>query len=107
MHAGSAPPGLRSTGSCPHRCATRHTHFSCAKELIARRHGMARFKELDVVRIAVLLNTNRPYQGTEGVSRPPQVGDSGTVVSIYDETGCCVESVAPDGHTVWLADFLA
>ncbi len=66
---------------------------------------MARFKELDVVRIVKLLQPTRPFEGTKGATRPPQVGDLGTIVADYNGLGYWVESVASDGTTVWLADF--
>ena len=66
---------------------------------------MAGFKELDVVRISRLLQPTRPFQGSEGVSRPPQVGDKGTIVIVYSGSVYGVESVASHGMTVWLADF--
>ena len=58
-----------------------------------------------MVRIATLLHTTRSFQGSLGVSRPPQVGDAGTIVAVYDGSAFCVESVASDGMTVWVADF--
>jgi hypothetical protein len=67
--------------------------------------GMASFKELDVVRVARLLQPFRPFHGSEGASRPPQVGDQGAIVAVYDQTVFCVECVASDGMTIWLADF--
>lgn len=66
---------------------------------------MASFKEFDVVRISRLLQPTRPFQGSEGVSRHPQVGDKGTIVAVYGGSMYCVESVASDGMTVWVADF--
>jgi len=38
-------------------------------------------------------------------SRPPQVGDVGTIVFAYDLTSFAVECVNDNGMTVWLADF--
>jgi Domain of unknown function (DUF4926) len=68
---------------------------------------MTTLKELDVVRVVKLLSADRPYQGTGGTSRPPCVGDTGTIVVVYDNSAYCVESVASNGNTVWLADFVA
>jgi hypothetical protein len=68
---------------------------------------MATLKEFDVVRLVELLSANRHYQGTEGTSRPPCVGDTGTIVAVLGDAAYCVESVAPNGCTVWLADFAA
>ena len=63
----------------------------------------------DVVRVIRLAEKSRPFEGSEGRSRSPQVGDVGTVVFEYgdgreaDPVG--VESVDGDGFTVWFADF--
>ena len=59
----------------------------------------------DVVRVVRLENPDRPYDGTEGVSRPPRIGDVGTVV--FEDGGDLfqVECVDNEGMTVWLADF--
>ena len=69
------------------------------------------FKELDVVRIVALHAARRPYDGTPGVSREPRVGDVGTVVYVYSAPGeepvFSVEAPAPDGQTLWAADFAA
>lgn len=61
-------------------------------------------EELAVVRVVALKVPNRRFDGTEGVSRPPQVGDIGTIVHKVDEL-CIVEAVDKDGYTIWLADF--
>jgi len=63
--------------------------------------------EYGVVRVARLLRPDRPFQGTPGVCRAPQVGDAGTLVHAYDVTSFAVECVNTDGLTVWLADFFA
>jgi tetratricopeptide (TPR) repeat protein len=67
------------------------------------------FLELDVVEIIKLLRPDRPYTGTEGVCRPPKVGDTGTVVFVQNPEGpntlFSVECVDKNGATVWLADF--
>jgi len=60
-----------------------------------------------VVRVARLLRPDRHFQGTPGVCRAPQVGDTGTLVFAYDVTLFAVECVNTDGMTVWLADFFA
>lgn len=62
-------------------------------------------KELDYVKIIKLLREHRPFDGTEGVKRAPQIGDVGAIVH-YNEKGCIVESVNSDGYTIWLADLL-
>lgn len=68
---------------------------------------MAKFHEYDVVRVTQLLLPDRSFDGNEGVKRPPQVGDVGTIVHLPPETNawCIVECVASDGCTIWLADF--
>ena len=63
--------------------------------------------EYGVVRVARLLRPDRALQGTPGVCRAPQVGDTGTLVYAYDVTSFAVECVDTDGMTVWLADFFA
>lgn len=65
--------------------------------------------ELDVVEVIKLLRPNRHYTGTEGVCRPPNVGDTGTIVFVHNPEGpnvmFSVECVDKNGATVWLADF--
>jgi len=70
---------------------------------------MVTLREYDVVRVARLLTPNRLYDGTEGVMRPPSVGD---VATICHECEPCdpgalviVEMVDRAGMTIWLADF--
>lgn len=62
-------------------------------------------KELDSVKIVKLLRNNRPFDGTENVKRPPEIGDVGTIVH-FQKDFCVVESVDSEGYTIWLADFL-
>jgi hypothetical protein len=62
-------------------------------------------KELDCVKIVKLLSENRPFDGTEGIKRPPRIGDTGTIVFL-EQNFCIVESVDSEGYTIWLADFL-
>jgi hypothetical protein len=65
--------------------------------------------EYSVIRVVGLTRGERPYQGTEGVERLPQVGDEGTIVFVYapndPDTAYAVECVDAQGYTVWLADF--
>jgi hypothetical protein len=65
--------------------------------------------EYDTVRVVKLLKGERSFDGTEGVRRPPQVGDIATICHEYDPqnpTGVvAVEKVNDDSLTVWLADF--
>ena len=66
-------------------------------------------KLYDTVRVIRLLTKNRRYDGTIGVRRAPKVGDVGVLVHEYDgkdpRAPVAVESVDPDGSTIWLADF--
>lgn len=62
-------------------------------------------KELDCVKVIKLLREHRYFDGTEGIKRPPQIGDVGTIVH-YNENGCIVGMVDSNGYTVWVADFL-
>jgi elongation factor Tu len=63
-------------------------------------------REYDVVRVTALEVSDRYYDGTEGVRRPPAVGDHGTVVHVFPGAArVTVESVNDDGATLWLADF--
>lgn len=65
-------------------------------------------EELDVVRIARLLESERQFSGTAGAQRAPQVGDVGTVVHVLEaDRAFIVEAVDPEGFTLWVADFLA
>jgi hypothetical protein len=67
------------------------------------------FRELDIVKVIKLLKTDRPYSGTEGVCRPPKMGDKGTIINVLDPEGpntiYSVECVDKNGATLWLADF--
>lgn len=71
---------------------------------------METLKEFDCVKVIQLLQSNRPYDGTASVMRPPCVGDTGTIVHIYTSNGAdiayAVENVDAEGNTIWLADFL-
>jgi hypothetical protein len=61
--------------------------------------------EHDIVRVVRLRTSGRRFSGTEGVRRAPRVGDEGTIVNVRAPGAFVVECVAPDGDTVWLADF--
>jgi hypothetical protein len=71
---------------------------------------METLNEYDTVKVVRLLQSERRYHGTSTVMRPPQIGDTGAIVHIYfvqnEASGYIVENVAPDGNTIWLADFL-
>jgi hypothetical protein len=71
-----------------------------------------RFIEFDQVRIVRLRGSAEDHLATTGVVRPPRVGDTGTIVHLvptYDPDDPAVryvvEDVAPDGSTVWVAEF--
>jgi hypothetical protein len=66
---------------------------------------MPYFSTYDIVKIVRLNKPNRHYDGTNGVSRPPRVGDTGTIVYGDDSDAFQVECVNEDGLTVWLAEF--
>ena len=70
---------------------------------------MTRLREYDVVRVARLSRADRPFDGTDGVRRPPRVGDVATICHEYDPADpgamVAVEMVDDDGRTVWSADF--
>ena len=67
-----------------------------------------RMQEYDVVRIVHLRNADRPFEGSESAARAPRLGDVGAIVSVLEEgVAFVVECVAPDGSTIWLADFFA
>lgn len=64
--------------------------------------------ELDVVRVAALVEANRQFSGSEGVCRPPRIGDIATVVHVLEPgRAFVVEAVDSEGYTLWLADFRA
>ena len=63
------------------------------------------FDEYDVVRVKKLLMPSRPFSGTEGATRAPQIGDEGAIVFLYDPSLFIIECVDKEGYTVWLADF--
>jgi hypothetical protein len=71
---------------------------------------MNALKDFDTVKVVRLLDSERKYDGSENVRRPPRIGDTGTIVHINSvdgkTTGYMVEKVAPNGYTIWLADFL-
>ena len=70
---------------------------------------MIRLREHDVVRVVRLLRSDRPFDGTTGVRRPPTTGDVATICHEYDADDpasmVAVEMVDDQGLTVWLADF--
>jgi hypothetical protein len=64
--------------------------------------------ELDVVRVTVLLQSDRQFLGSDGVKRAPLVGDLAAVVHVLEPGRAFrVEAVDSEGYTLWVADFLA
>lgn len=63
----------------------------------------------DIVEIARMNKTDRRFNGTESVKRPPAIGDRGTIVDIHENQDgsqfYTVESVDDKGNTIWFADF--
>ena len=58
------------------------------------------------VKIANLNAATRHIEGTEGVVRQPQIGDSGTIVHVHvPGKAFIVECVDSEGYTVWVGDF--
>ena len=70
---------------------------------------MTIIREYDIVRVASLKKRDRSFDGSNGVKRPPEIGDVATVCHEYDpddpSAKVAVEKIADDGLTVWLADF--
>ena len=70
---------------------------------------MIRLREYDVVRVVKLIEADRPFDGTDGVRRPPKVGDVAAICHEYDPNDptavVAVEMTDGNGLTVWLADF--
>jgi|KBSMisStaDraftv2_1062788.scaffolds.fasta_scaffold49035_2 hypothetical protein len=56
-------------------------------------------QEYDAVRVIRLNEDGRHYDGTEGVMRPPEIGDIGTIVHAADKNSFTVEKVGPGGYT--------
>jgi tetratricopeptide (TPR) repeat protein len=81
---------------------------NAAREAVKELHGDM-FHELDVVQVIKLLKSDRPYSGTEGVCRPPRLGDIGTIVFVSNPEASgiffSVECMDKNGATLWLADF--
>ena len=69
---------------------------------------MDQLKEYTTVRVRQLLQRNREFSGSTSVSRSPQIGDTGFVLESRVVSGhlkYLVESVSPQGLTIWLAEF--
>ncbi len=66
-------------------------------------------REYDVVKVVKLLQKDRPFTGSESISRPPQIGDVATICHEYSpqdsSATVAVEMVNEKGYTIWLADF--
>jgi hypothetical protein len=59
----------------------------------------------DTVRVTGLLLKNRFVDGTAGVVRQPQIGDTGTVLHVLGAGSVAVECIDANGFTLWVADF--
>lgn len=63
------------------------------------------------IRVRQLLQSADDYNGWHVNERPPQVGDTGTLIDVLTAPGLpdkyIVESVTPDGATTWHAAFYA
>ena len=72
---------------------------------------MASLDQFGLVRIRQLLRPAAAYDAWRLNTRPPRVGDVGTLVDILHAAGrpdrYVVELSGPDGASVWLADFVA
>lgn len=68
-----------------------------------------RLPEGAVVRVVRLNQPHRHWLSSEGVGRPPQLGDTGTIVHVYalndPATPYIIECLDDEGLTLWLADF--
>lgn len=68
-----------------------------------------RLEDLDTVRIARLHTQERYFEGCEGTTRAPRLGDEGTVVRAAAKGDASatvmVECCDADGGTIWLAEF--
>jgi hypothetical protein len=90
----------------PSRCAPDGLR---QRAQLGNRPGDAVLREYDTVRIVRLGDLERPFEGTEGVCRPPKVDDLAVIVHEYDPDNpnapVAVEMLDDDGYTVWHADF--
>jgi hypothetical protein len=66
-------------------------------------------KPYAVVKVRQLDQEPAEYNGWLVNQRLPQIGDVGTLIDVLSTSGSpnkyVVESSAPDGTTIWLADF--
>jgi len=66
-------------------------------------------QEYDTVRVARLHTADREFDGTEGICRPPAIGDVAVIAHEYEPddptASVAVEMVDDEGYTVWLAGF--
>lgn len=63
------------------------------------------FKPYAAVRVRALLQTEDDYNGWKINIRPPQIGDTGTIVNILSPDRVVVENSSSDGATIWLCEF--
>lgn len=68
-----------------------------------------RFEAREEVRVVRLRTAQRPFDGTDGALRAPQIGDVGSVVQAAPTNDAnatvLVACVATDGATLWRAEF--
>jgi hypothetical protein len=69
------------------------------------------FRQYNIVRIRQLLRSPEEYDGWRVNQRPPQVGDTGTIIDVLSAPGLpynyVVEADGLDGVTIWLGEFAA
>ncbi len=64
--------------------------------------------ELDTVRVVALHEPSRFFDDPQCMRRGPLVGDIGAVVhALPDHQRFMVECIAPEGITLWIAEFMA
>ena len=62
-------------------------------------------KGFHFVRITNLRSDERYVDGTEGIVRQPQIGDTATIVHDHDAQNHILECTNREGQTIWIADF--
>jgi hypothetical protein len=68
------------------------------------------FCEYDTVRVIKLRPVGRWWDGSPGVSRPPEIGDEGTIVFADPDdpnAPIVVENSDANGYSIWVADLFA
>ncbi len=71
---------------------------------------MTPLKLYDMVRVVKMCRPIEDYEGWGGSKRSPQVGDKGAFIELLQAPNLpdhyVVESVTPDGDTLWISEFL-